>query len=97
MFLSLTGLQKIVVVGFTFVGGLIVGLVGLSIGVDYGGDFCDVCEFNGLTGYEATGQLGFLMGTPIGFVVGALSSCMFFTRRRVRRGTTTERPPNDLK
>jgi hypothetical protein len=54
MFSSLSILQKAVMIGFILASGLIAGLVGLAIGVEHGGNFCEPCRFNDVTGYEAT-------------------------------------------
>lgn len=59
-------------------------MVGLAVGVDYGGNFCDRCEFNGVTGYEATGQVGFLVGASVGLLAGALGARALFKRHRVK-------------
>lgn len=52
-------------------GALVLGAVGLIVGADYGGNYCCDCEFNGQRGYEATGQVGFLVGAVVGFCSSA--------------------------
>lgn len=65
-------------------GGLVLGAVGLIVGADYGGNYCCDCEFNGQRGYEATGQVGFLVGAVVGFCSSAwaVSAAM---RRRISK------------
>lgn len=53
--------------------GLVGGLLGLAIGVGYGGNFATDFQFAGERGYEATGFLGWI----IGFVVTALVASLF--------------------
>ena len=49
--------------------GLIFGFVGLVIGAYLGGNFAEAFTFNGVRGYEATGQLGFLTGIVTGITL----------------------------
>jgi hypothetical protein len=46
--------------------GLIAGVIGWVIGALIGGNYAEQLVFNGVRGYEATGQIGFLLGTLIG-------------------------------
>jgi len=48
------------------VGAVVFAVLGLIAGATFGGNFCNTCEFNGLRGYEASGQLGFLIGACAG-------------------------------
>jgi low affinity Fe/Cu permease len=48
---------------------LIVGFVGLVIGAYIGGNFAETFTFNRVRGYEATGQLVFLVGITIGITL----------------------------
>jgi len=57
--------------------GLIFGFVGLVIGAYIGGNFAETLTFNGVRGYEATGQLGFLVGIVMGII---LSIFLLFKR-----------------
>jgi len=50
--------------------GLISGVVGLLVGAILGGNFFPGFLFNGVQGYEATGQVGFLLGFIIGILLG---------------------------
>jgi hypothetical protein len=61
-------------------GGLVVGALGLIGGATYGGNHATGFEFNGLRGYEATGQIGAILGFVTG---GALGSYLagYLTRR----------------
>ena len=58
---------------------LFFGLIGMTIGAYIGGNFAEGFVFNSVRGYEATGQLGFL----VGFVLGlALSIFLLFKRSK---------------
>ncbi|HNZ02495.1 MAG TPA: hypothetical protein PKJ34_14865 [Anaerolineaceae bacterium] len=50
--------------------GLISGVVGLLVGAILGGNFFPEFLFNGVQGYEATGQVGFLLSFIIGILLG---------------------------
>lgn len=52
---------------FIIIVGLVSGIVGLVIGILFGGNYAEQFMFNGVRGYEATGQIGLLLGTSIGF------------------------------
>jgi hypothetical protein len=84
---KLTTMQWVLVGVAAVVGGLFLGILGMAIGADFGGKFCDPCEFNGVTGYEATGQVGFFIGTPLGFIVSAwgIRAFLLWLRARVAR------------
>jgi hypothetical protein len=60
-------------------GAIALGLVGLVVGVSYGAKY-DV-EFNGMRGYEATGQIGAILGFVAGGALSALF-CFLVHRRR---------------
>ena len=53
------------------------GFLGLFVGAYIGSNFAETITFNGVRGYEATGQLGFLTGIVIGL---ALSIFLLFKR-----------------
>ena len=61
--------------------GLGFGFLGLLIGAYIGGNFAETFIFNGVRGYEATGQLGFWAGIIIGLV---LSIFLLFRRPKRR-------------
>ena len=61
--------------------GLGFGFLGLLIGAYIGGNFAETFIFNGVRGYEATGQLGFWAGIVIGLV---LSIFVLFRRPKRR-------------
>ena len=73
--------QWIVVVIAAAMSGLVAGVVGLLVGATYGGNYCNNCEFNGERGYEATGQIGFLVGAPIGLALPGWGVYSLFRRR----------------
>jgi len=49
--------------------GLISAVIGLIIGALIGGNFVEQFVFNGVRGYEATGQIGFILGALIGLIL----------------------------
>ena len=56
---------------FTFLGiTLASGITGLVIGALIGGNYLPDFSFNGVQGYEATGQLGLIIGVLIGVFTG---------------------------
>ena len=61
-------LKGIAVIG----GSLLLGLVGMVVGAYIGGNFAESFVFNGVRGYEATGQLGFWVGIIAGVALGVL-------------------------
>ena len=72
------GITKILsVAGSGLLGGFLAGFLGLVAGAVYGGNYAVGFKFNGQQGYEATGQLGAM----IGFALGALF-CSWFAARR---------------
>jgi membrane protease YdiL (CAAX protease family) len=48
---------------------LVLGILGLLVGALIGGNFAEEFTFNRVRGYEATGQIGFLLGAAIGVVL----------------------------
>ena len=54
------------------VSGLFFGAVGLFLGAYIGGNFAQDFTFLGVRGYEATGQLGFILGAIMGVLVSIL-------------------------
>jgi len=65
-------LKLILRVFLTIVIGLVLGIIGLFIAMYIGGNYADADNFvfNGVRGYEATGQIGFFVGGIIGLVAG---------------------------
>lgn len=57
-----------------FIGGIlgfaIFSILGLIIGAYIGGNFMTDFKFNGVQGYEATGQIGAILGAIIGVSLG---------------------------
>ncbi len=72
------------------VGGVVFGVLGLIAGATFGGNFCNTCEFNGLRGYEATGQLGFLVGAGAGALLFAWAVASLLRKRRAGRGAADQ-------
>ena len=78
---------KLVIKGVvTIVSGLFFGAVGLFLGAYIGGNFAQDFTFIGVRGYEATGQLGFILGAIMGFLVSIL-----FLRNRSQTSSPSER------
>jgi len=50
--------------------GFISGVIGWIIGALIGGNYAEQFVFNGVQGYEATGQTGFILGVLIGLISG---------------------------
>ncbi len=48
--------------------GFVAGIIGLMIAALIGGNYAEQFVFNGVRGYEATGQLGFIFGALIGLI-----------------------------
>jgi hypothetical protein len=55
---------------FMIVIGFVLGVIGLFIAMYIGGNYAEDFVFNGVRGYEATGQIGFLVGGAIGLISG---------------------------
>ena len=49
---------------------LVFGAIGMIIGALLGGNYAEQFIFNGVQGYEATGQIGFILGISIGLILG---------------------------
>jgi len=48
--------------------GFVSGVIGLIIGALIGGNYAEQFVFNGVRGYEATGQVGLVLGALIGLI-----------------------------
>ena len=55
---------------FMIVIGFVLGVIGLFIAMYIGGNYAEDFVFNGVRGYEATGQIGFILGGVIGLFSG---------------------------
>ncbi len=51
------------IVGFVF------GVIGMLVGAWFGGNFATEFVFNGVRGYEAAGQIGFILFALVGAVI----------------------------
>ena len=51
--------------------GMVSGIMGWIIGALIGGNFAEQVVFNGVRGYEATGQIGSILGASMGFLSSA--------------------------
>jgi hypothetical protein len=63
-------LKTVLRVFLTLVIGLVLGVIGLFIAMYIGGNYAEDFVFNGVRGYEATGQIGFIIGGAIGLITG---------------------------
>lgn len=84
MALPLSVRQWIYVTMAALAGTLLFGIGGLIVGATYGGNYCNTCEFNGQRGYEATGQVGFLLGAVAGAGLCAWVAFAWIRRRNAR-------------
>ncbi len=71
-------LKTTLLVFLTLVIGFVLGVIGLFIAVYIGGNYAEDFVFNGVRGYEATGQIGFIIGAAIGLI----SSWWFLLKRK---------------
>ena len=71
------------------IGGLVCAVIGLLVGAEIGGNYAQDFVFNGMRGYEAGGQLGFL----VGFVVGSIGTGVTLTVLVVTSAFLPKRPP----
>jgi hypothetical protein len=69
-----TALRILVVI----VVGLVSGVIGLIIGALIGGNYAEQFVFNGVQGYEATGQIGFILGA----LTGSIASWRLLFKRK---------------
>lgn len=60
-------LGKVLRVFVVLVIGLVAGVIGWVIAALIGGNYAEKFVFNGVRGYEATGQIGFLLGALTGW------------------------------
>ena len=58
--------------------GFVSSIIGWIIGALIGGNYAELFVFNGVQGYEATGQIGFILGA----LIGLISSWRFLVKRR---------------
>jgi hypothetical protein len=74
--------QVVQVVLAGLIGGIALAILGWIVGATYGGNYATNFEFNGLRGYEATGQIGAILGFVCG---GAL--CSYLAGRLTQRSS----------
>jgi len=58
--------------------GFVSGLIGLIVGALIGGNYAEQFVFNGVRGYEATGQVGLILGA----LMGLIASWWFLFKRK---------------
>ena len=61
------------------------GIIGLLIGMDIGGNYFTSFEFNGVRGYEATGQIGFIVGILVFGLIATLC-CKWILKTKKNKG-----------
>ncbi len=49
--------------------GVVLGFIGMTVGAWFGGNFATEIVFNGVRGYEATSQIGFILFSLVGAVI----------------------------
>jgi len=53
----------------SMIGGVVLGVIGMVVGAWFGGNFATEVVFNGVRGYEATSQIGFILFSLVGAVM----------------------------
>ena len=53
----------------SMIGGVVMGVIGMFVGAWFGGNFATEVFFNGVRGYEATSQIGFIVFSLVGAVI----------------------------
>jgi hypothetical protein len=56
-------------IAIVFSSALILGMLGMLVGAYIGGNFATNFQLIGVRGYEATGQVGFILGAALGIVI----------------------------
>ena len=79
-------LKSVIKGAVVIISGLFFGAVGLFLGAYIGGNFAQNFTLFGVRGYEAAGQLGFILGTIMGMLVSIL-----FLRNRSKTSPPSER------
>ena len=64
------GYKTVLSVLAVFLIGIVSGIIGLIVAAFIGGNYAEQFVFNGVRGYEATGQLGFILGALLGVFSG---------------------------
>ena len=70
-----------IVIGL-IIGALLGAVIGLYLGAIIGGNFMTSFRFNGVQGYEATGQIGAGLGIILGAVLGITTALKLTNRRK---------------
>ena len=72
MFKNILRIFAVIVIALVF------GAIGMIVGALLGGNYAEQFIFNGVQGYEATGQIGFILG----FSIGLISGWRFLAKRK---------------
>jgi phosphotransferase system glucose/maltose/N-acetylglucosamine-specific IIC component len=64
---------------FSLIVGLFLGIIGWIVGAWFGGNLATWVLFNGVQGYEATGQIGFILFALVGMV-----TCWRYMEKRMK-------------
>lgn len=72
-------LKTFALIALVIILSLTVGILGLIVGMWIGGNYAPNFVLNGVQGYEATGQIGFIAGVSLGLLFG---SWMFLKKRK---------------
>jgi uncharacterized membrane protein YphA (DoxX/SURF4 family) len=62
-------------------------LLGVLVGAWFGGNYAEAFQFNGVRGYEATGQIGLLCGVFVLILLGAY----YWAKEKTTNSTTMMR------
>ena len=59
-------------IAIVFSSALIFGMLGMLVGAYIGGNFATNFQLIGVRGYEATGQVGFILGAALGIIISSM-------------------------
>lgn len=62
-------MKKLLLIAMSLLLILTLGIFGLIIGANYGGNYMTTYHAFGVTGYEATGIWGFILGSGLGVII----------------------------
>jgi hypothetical protein len=62
-------MKRVLKVAIVLTSGILFGLLGMFVAALIGGNYATGFQFFGVQGYEATGQVGFIIGAALGVIV----------------------------